>query len=487
MGHFHGLSTVKSIGEIAEMRLFQNLAVHGDAPALVDEDGNTISHRELDRAASRLSGAVGARSLVFCVCTNTVESITGYVSLTRAGHVCLMVSGSLDDERVRVLANTFEPNYFWAPETHAVTQGRVSVVRDGTYSLTPWSGEPLSMHPDLSVLMATSGSTGSPVMVRQSTGNLLENARSIVESLSLTPADRALTTLPMNYTYGLSIINSQLECGGSLVVTEASLMDRKFWNLVNSQRPTYFGGVPYTYEMLNRIGVKRLRDSGIRMLTQAGGKLSAELVTAIANECSAVGIDFFVMYGQTEATARMSVLSPADAVSRPSSIGKPIPGGRFRILDLDEDEEVPPGEIGELEYVGPNVTMGYAATASDLALGHERDGHLRTGDLAVVDDDGFYYVVGRRKRFVKLFGHRTNLDDIERHLKGQGHEVACTGTDDSLVVHVVGACDEKELADAAATFAGTNRKAVSVRRIDAIPRNDAGKVLYSALDDGGVK
>jgi acyl-coenzyme A synthetase/AMP-(fatty) acid ligase len=468
--------------DVGQMRLFDNLREHGDAPALIDEQGAVLTYGGLSDRAESISSEVEQRSLVFCFCTNTVESVTGYVALTGAGHVCLMLSDSLGAEKVDSLITTFRPNLLWCPADADNVPDLPVIAGMGTYQLRLNSGIPLDMHPDLSVLMSTSGSTGSPLMVRQSRLNLAANATSIVESLSLTAQDRALTTLPMNYTYGLSIVNSQLHCGGSLVVTEATLMDRRFWDLVGSSGATYFGGVPYTYEMLSRIGVKKLKDSSLRMLTQAGGRLKPELVESMHDQCSALGIDFVVMYGQTEATARMSVLQCGEIPGHSASIGKPVPGGAFRVVDLDEDIEVPSGETGELEFSGPNVTMGYASGETDLSRGDERGGALRTGDLARVDDDGFFYIVGRRKRFVKLFGHRTNLDDVEHHLGSLGYEVACTGSDDRLQVNVVGDVDEQELLDATAAFVSTNKKAITVKRLEVIPRSDAGKVLYSAIE-----
>lgn len=464
------------------VRMFGALERFGNAPALIEDGSGELSYSELVREADGVCSAVPPRSLVFCLCSNTAESVVGYVGLQRAGHVCLMLSAAIEEHRLVDLMRRFPPTYIWAPASRGLSSVASRVVAHGRYELLHTGASSVEMHEDLAVLMATSGSTGSPMMVRQATRNVVANAESIAEGLALTAADRALTTLPMNYTYGLSIINSQLTVGGSLVMSEATVMDRVFWERATSRGVTYFGGVPYTYEMLARLGLKRLKGSSLRMLTQAGGKLSSELVQKVAGECRDAGIDFVVMYGQTEATARMSVLKAEEVPAHPQSIGRPIPGGRFRIVDTEDGHEVAPGEIGELEYTGPNVTMGYAEDALELRRGDDLAGTLLTGDLARQDEQGWFYIVGRRKRFVKLFGNRVSLDHVESHLRELGIESACTGVDDSLFVNVVRGTVTSGLAEAVATFVGVHKKAIQVIEVERIPRSEAGKILYSELE-----
>ena len=468
------------------MRIFETLQKYGDQPALISAQGETITYKSLALQADNAVKVIGSRKLVFCLCSNSISSIVGYVGLVRQGHVCVMLPATIELDRLQSLVGLFEPNFLFAPTEvlHDLNFAVTHKLQD--YGFAELSAQSVEMNPDLMLLMTTSGSTGSPMLVRISSENAYRNAHSIIESLDLTSADRALTTLPMNYTYGLSIINSQLEVGGSLVVSEATLMDRQFWNLVAESGSTYFGGVPYTYQMLQRVGVKRLAGSNLRMLTQAGGKLDEDLVRKIHSDCAAIGIEFNVMYGQTEATARMSVLKSKFVADHPWSIGHAIPGGVLRILDLDSDNEMPEGEAGELEYIGPNVAMGYATGKADLPLGAEFGNSIRTGDLAVVEADGFLRIVGRRKRFVKIFGNRVNLDDVENMVISTGVEAACTGVDDKLMVHVVSETDStpSELQEQVAKFIGAHKNSVEVRLIRNIPRAESGKVLYSALMEG---
>ena len=465
------------------MRLFDALEKNGDLPAIIDAAGSVITHVQLAEAADSCTAGLSGRQLVFCLCSNTVSSVTAYVGLVRAGHVCVMLTSNLEPDRYRDLAARFTPNAVMGPLEKLADLGLRVDHSFGDHGFATVASVAPEMNDDLALLMTTSGSTGSPMLVRVSSANLVSNAASIIASLGLTSSDRALTTLPMNYTYGLSIINSQFQCGGSLAVSEASLMDRQFWAMVAEAGATYFGGVPYTYQMLQRIGTKRLAGSTLRMLTQAGGKLAEEAVVQMHAACSSIGIEFNVMYGQTEATARMSVLRSEDVPAHPWSIGKPIPGGAMRIVDPDTGQALPNGSTGELEYSGPNVTLGYASSAGDLARGDEFGGSIRTGDLAVADTDGFFRIVGRRKRFVKIFGSRVNLDDIEKLLAARGTEVACTGVDDRITVHAVGIESDTATAlqDEVAAYIGVHKTAIELRMVEQIPRAESGKILYSAL------
>ena len=464
------------------MPLFEGIEKFGDQIALLETDRDEISFRSLTSISDKVASQIDQRSLVFCLTSNTVESVIGYVGFQRAGHVCLMLNSKIDEEKLLELIDSFEPNYVWAPTSRKLRNDLNIDYALDRYQLVRTSAVVHQLHADLTLLMGTSGSTGSPVMVRQSVMNLESNSRSIIQSLGLSRDDRAVTTLPMNYTYGLSIINSQLLAGGSVVMSESTLMDRTFWDQIEVHQPTYFGGVPYTYEMLNRIGLKKLGGSSIRMLTQAGGKLSSNLVSKIANESKDLDIEFCVMYGQTEATARMSVLPSNEVIQHPESIGRPIPGGTFKVVDLDSGVEVRTGEVGELVYSGPNVAMGYATSSNDLGREDEFNQLLHTGDLAKFDNKDLVYIVGRKKRFIKIYGNRINLEDVDNYLNRNGYEAVCTGKDDDLIVNVVSSSIKKMLAEEVARFLGVHKSSIAVREIDSIPRNDSGKILFSEIE-----
>jgi acyl-coenzyme A synthetase/AMP-(fatty) acid ligase len=258
-------------------------------------------------------------------------------------------------------------------------------------------------------------------------------------------------------------------------------MEKHFWETLRDNNATTFGGVPYIYEMLKKLHFEHMGLSNLKYITQAGGKLSIELSAEFVDICHDKGIEFFVMYGQTEATARMSYLPWEYARTKVGSIGIAIPGGKFWLEDENGNVIKKNDTIGELVYQGDNVTMGYAESYFDLQNGDENNGILHTGDLAKMDSDGFYYITGRMKRFLKMYGNRINLDEIEELIRTAGYECVCVGTDDNLKIYITEQDDKDRIMRYIAKRTGINRAGFSFVHIDKIPRNDSGKVRYSAL------
>jgi acyl-coenzyme A synthetase/AMP-(fatty) acid ligase len=466
-----------------DKQFFHSLDQFSGRTALITESGCAVTYSELLSGADMLSSYAEPRSVVFQVCRNDAESVSAYVGFLRRGVVPLLINDSINDEAYHNLKDAYHPSYVFLPNDSHL-EDALPVCGLGAYHLVRTEYEvDYDVNPELALLMTTSGSTGSPKFVRQSYKNISSNTRSIVEYLNIASDDRAVTTLPMSYTYGLSIINTHLYAGAALISTDRTLMEREFWNSLKDHEATTFGGVPYTYEMLKKLRFGRMRLPSLRYLTQAGGKLSAEMCKEFIDICGDRGVKFIVMYGQTEATARMSYLPWESASSKPGSIGVAIPGGEFSLKGGDGRVIKEAGTQGELIYRGDNVTLGYAENRFDLALGDDRHGVLETGDVAYFDEDGFYYVVGRKRRFLKIFGNRVNLDEVERLLKKLGADCACGGVDDALKIYA--AWDDTEmLKQYVIQHTGINPAGFSVVKIDEIPRNSSGKVLYSELEGG---
>lgn len=461
-----------------------NLNQYKGRTALIDEFGNELSYDLMKSESYVLAENIGKRCLVFCLCKNEIGSILGYVSFVNNGIVPVLLNAHLERELLQNLMRTYEPAYIWVPEEQVGQfSGMVNRHRMHNYVLleTGYKKE-YPLNNKLCLLLTTSGSTGSPKFVRQSYTNVLDNAQSIVQYLKLDETERPITTLPMNYTYGLSIINTHLLTGATILVTDKGLMQKEFWNFFKEREATSFGGVPYTYEMLDKLRFYGMKLPSLRTMTQAGGKITPELHEKFAKYAQEQGKHFVVMYGQCEATARMGYLPPEKAVEKKGSMGIVIPGGKFKLVDADGKEITEPFNTGELVYEGKNVTLGYAECGEDLSKGDERNGILETGDIAQFDEDGFYYIVGRKKRFLKIYGNRVNLDEVDRIIKGQFDiEVASTGLDDHMYIFVT---DEKYVEPVKNFIVGKTRlnpAAFKVLFIDEIPKNDSGKTLYKEL------
>ncbi|WP_215114720.1 AMP-binding protein [Exiguobacterium sp. s70] len=460
------------------MKRFDTIGQYGERTAIYAD--RAYSYEEMIEAADAIAREVGDRTLVFCLCANNKESLFGYVGFLRGRIVPLLLDAAIHSEQLQNLIDRYRPTHIWANREHnQLTQEMDTTYEYGDYALfeCPHVIEH-ELHDELALLLTTSGSTGSPKLVRLSYDNLFHNAASIVSYLNINEDDRPITTLPMNYSYGLSIINSHLVSGATIVVTEASVMQKEFWQLCRDQHVTTFGGVPFVYEMLHRLKFETMQLPSLTKLTQAGGKLSPDLASAFTDICERKGIQFFTMYGQTEATARMSYLPPDQNREKAGSIGIAIPGGELTLRKETGELITAPNIVGELMYQGVNVSLGYAEALSDLASGDENEGVLQTGDLAYMDEDGYFFIVGRIKRMIKMHGNRISLDEVEDLLRAHGHECVCTGTDDELYVYTLHD-DRPAIKQVIKDMMHT--RGVTILQIDAIPRNESGKILYAAL------
>lgn len=439
--------------------IVSSLRAHGDRIAVVTET-EQVTYRELAELVSGAALALGpGRRLVLLETRNDLPTLVHYLGALAGGHVSVPVPAEGDH---RAIIATYSPD--------------TVVDAAGVHHRRPHGAHRL--HPELALLMSTSGSTGSPKLVRLSFTNLLSNACAIAEYLRITETDRAATTLPMSYCYGLSVVNSHLLRGAGLVLTERSVVDDEFWELFTRHRATTFAGVPHTFELLDRIGFDAMDLPHLRYVTQAGGRMAPEQVRRYAALGQRRGWQLFVMYGATEATARMAYLPPESALTHPEAIGRPIPGGNLSIRSGDAW----PAGTGELVYRGANVMLGYAQAPEDLALGATVE-ELRTGDIAREAGDGLYEILGRSSRFVKLFGLRIDLDRLQNTLADHGVTALCTEDHDALAVAAVGAKrgDAHEVRQLTADLAGVPAGAVRAVIVDELPRLDSDKPDYPAV------
>lgn len=435
------------------------LAEHGTAVALV-EDGTATTYAELAAAVDDRAAALGrGRRLVLLVAEPTRESVVTHLAALSAGHVVLLAPRDRP-AAVRALRERYRPDT-------VVEGGELSLLHD----------EPQhDLHPDLALLLSTSGSTGSPKLVRLSRENVSSNAEAVAASLGLTGSDVGVTTLPLSYCYGLSVLHSHLAVGAGVLLTGLSVVDPCFREAARAAGVTSLPGVPYTFDLLDRAGHDLLDLPSLRLVTQAGGRMAPERVRALALEGRRRGVGLAVMYGQTEATARMACLAPHLAVDHPHSVGVPVPGGRVRL-------EPHPGRddgVGELVFEGPGVMLGYAEDLTDLARGRTVS-ELRTGDLARIDANGLIEIVGRATRFAKVFGVRIDLAHAEELLARHGFVASTVELDGTVLVAVEGDHDADWVARLAAEDLGLPRHAVSAVAVPELPRGSAGKVDAAAV------
>ncbi len=429
-----------------------------DSPALVTA-GRTLTYADLARRVESRRAWLGTtRRLVLLEATNDVETVVTFLAALAGRHPVLLAAPGDTARRADLLAHD--------PDVVQSADGRITEVRPGTRH---------DLHPDLAVLLSTSGSTGSAKLVRLTLANLRANASAIASYLHLTSGDRAITSLPLHYCYGLSVLTSHLHAGGSVTLTDLSVADACFWDLARSTGATSFAGVPYTFDLLEAAGRDGLDLPSLRYVTQAGGRMDADRIRRFSALGERQGWDLFVMYGQTEATARMAYLPPDLAAHRPEAVGVPVPGGSFRLTDVDVETGV-----GELVYDGPNVMLGYAETPADLARGATVT-ELRTGDLARQADDGLWEVVGRVNRVAKVFGLRLDLEQLERRSAEHGCPVHLVVRGDRLWGFVDLPRRRTSTEGVLAELTRLPANALRVEELDRIPLTSNGKPDLAAL------
>ncbi|HED4876758.1 TPA: AMP-binding protein [Stenotrophomonas maltophilia] len=444
------------------------LEKHGDRIAVILPGGESLAYRELAARADAAWAAVDPDwGVIALECANTLDNLLAYLGALRAGQPVLLLDATLNDAlREQVIAHYC-----------------ISHVRRPDGQLHATGRRAAAVSSELAVLLPTSGSTGSSKLVRLSAGNLQANARSIQDYLNIDSTQRAITSLPIHYSYGLSVVNSHLLAGATLLLTAESVVSRSFWDFFRQHEATSFSGVPTHYEMLKQFRFERMSLPSLQTMTQAGGRLAEPTIQWFHDLAVQRNQRFFVMYGQTEATARIAYVPHETLASKIGSVGIAIPGGLLSLVDEQGQVIERAGDVGELRYRGPNVMLGYADGPHDLALGDSQQGVLSTGDLARFDDDGYYYVVGRLKRMIKVFGNRFGLDEMESTLRADGWDAVMTGRDD-LIVAVLARSDgdacERLRQEIAARYK-LNPVAVRVLSVDTIPLSSSGKILYADL------
>jgi len=446
------------------------LELFGDAIALRLPDGSNISYRQLaqqaDQYSSTLNKVVPAHSLLALRFSSTLAAVVVYLAALRSGKALLLLAPDLGDSQTLALVERLH--------IAAVIQS------SGEIQLTACQQKVRS---DCALLLSTSGSSGSPKSVMLSLQNIEANARSICDYLPIESTDTAITALPLHYSYGLSVLNSHLYQGASILLTEAPLMSKEFWQQTRDFNITSLQGVPFSYQLYRQLRLERMPRPALRYLTQAGGKLNSSLTDYVQQLSSTLQKPVYLMYGQTEATARIAYLPPKLIQQHAYCIGKAIPGGELLLRDPGtKNLIIEDFTEGELCYRGPNVMLGYASCADDLTSTSVL-AELSTGDLAERLPNGLYRIVGRLSRFLKIQGKRLQLDHLEQQLSVLTDPVCCTGNDDLLVV-----AHTQQEPELTAQIQQVLREQLQLHpalykilQLDALPVLSNGKADYQAL------
>lgn len=451
--------------------------------ALIDNEGNSITYGELVEKMEEAGAQVEPRTIIFNLCKNTVGSMIGYLGFINCEAVPLNLSDKIDKDLLKTLIETYTPAFLWVPEEEADSYGYETIYNTYGYTLLKTGNEIYPVHDKLQFLMTTSGSTGSPKLVRYKKGNLEANAKNVAIAFGWSDKERPLCDLGMQYTMGLNVINTHLYVGATVLLTTYNIMSGEFWDYIKEQHATNFTGVPFSYDLFYRLHFERMDLPALTTLSEGGGKLTDARFVQLAEYAKRTGKRFIASFGTTETSARMACLPAELALTKTGSIGRAIPEGELFLIDENGNVQTDPVAEGEMCYRGPNVTMGYAVCKEDLLKDDEFNGEYHTGDLARRDKDGCYYVTGRLSRFLKLLSYRVSLDQCERLIQQEfGIECACSGTDQRMNVYITHGSRKTEVLEFISSKVNLNKSLFRVIVVDEIPRNDSGKIQYRLLD-----
>lgn len=415
-------------------------------------------------------------NLSFLYVKNRIEQVGLYFSLLKTSSAIVLLNETLNNELKRFLEEKYKPFIIFDNHRKSINDYDNKVITSSVFSINIFiskNKKSIKIHSNIKLLLSTSGTTGSPKFVKLSENNLIENAKSILDYLPINEKDTTPLNLPFYYSYGLSVLHTNAIAGADIVCDVADILQREFWDEFSEFGYTSISGVPYIYEMLNRIGFRKKKHSSLKYCTQAGGNLNEKTKRLFIDYFKENKIKFFVMYGQTEATARISYVPPDKLQENITSIGIPINNG---VLKIDKN-------TNELLYKGPNIFGGYARNPEDLQKWESKE-ILHTGDIAV-EQNGFYIIKGRLKRFVKLFGNRINLDEIETLLKNNfpGILFASVGLNDKKLIVAFNDKNigKKEVSDFIYKRLKIHSSVIKPIFLETFPLTDNGKIDYQKI------
>lgn len=418
--------------------MFNELSKFKKKIALVSDKNEKVSYENLIKKTNLLNKKIKKNSLVLLISNNSVDSICGYVCFLKNKHTTILVDQNFQNDYLEQIIKLYCPRYIFSENKVFLKKKRYKKIHEenkfSLYQNKIYKKKFINNKNYL--LLSTSGSTNNPKFVRISKKGLEDNTKKIIKYLDISSNHTTITTMPMAYSFGLSIINTHLTKGAKIVINNNTIFEKVFWNKITNYKIDSFGGVPKFYEYLEKLKFENFNLKGLRYITQAGGKLQNSQYSYLNKICKRNNIKFYVMYGQTEASPRMSYLDPKKFILKKGSIGKPIDNTKFYLIDENKKKIKKSFVEGELIFKGKNVFLGYAKDINDLKKGDENNQLLFTGDIAFKDNDNFYYISGRKNRFIKLYGIRFDLDDIENILFKNKIKVNCYSEKDKLVIEL---------------------------------------------------
>ena len=448
------------------IKYFKRLLRYQKRTALID-DKNKVSYDEIAKNSKNLHNKINENSVSLLIANNNINFIKGYIGfLSKKKNISILIDESSNSDFFSKLVHLYRPNYIFLPlNLKKLFKDFATIYKLNDYLVLKTN---FSSHNKLNfknyLLLSTSGTTQNPKFVRLSTENIETNIKNIIKYLKIKNNHTTITTMPLGYSYGLSILNSHLAVGAKIVITKCTIFEKKFWDIFKLEKINSFGGVPEFYEFLQKLNFKNKIEKSLKYITQAGGKLNSETLKYFGEICREKKIKFYVMYGQTEAAPRISYLEWENFFKSFGSVGKALEGCCLVLKDKKGKVINKAGESGEIYFYGKNVFLGYANSFKDLIKGDEKKGKLITGDLGKYDKFKNLYIIGRKDKFVKIFGKRCNLDDLEDYLKKKNFFVKCNYIKPFLEINTNSSYNENKIKKFVSKFLKLNSNFILIKK-----------------------
>ena len=466
------------------MGLFKSFNKYNKNTAIIDKKYSNLSYKQVLTETNEIKKEIKNKSLILIVSENSLGSLLAYIFCIINNHVGIIIDSKTTNQNILKIFKNYQPNYVFLSKK---TKSIFKKICSEKYTFFDQSlmknkiNKKKKLNKNLSLLLSTSGSMGSIKFVKLSRNNIKHNTESIISYLKINKKDSAITNLPISYSYMLSVINTHFEVGASIVISKYSLIEKKFWETLKNSKVTSFNGVPYTYEILTRIGLKNIKIETLKYLTHAGGKLKKEKLKEIIKFCKKNNLKFFSMYGQTEASPRISYLKPEFSEKKIGSIGKGMPGNKIYIIDSSGTKILKPFVEGEIICEGKNVFMGYSKNYKDLKKANEENYKLKTGDLGFFDKDGFFYITSRISKIAKIFGYRVDIGALENLMSQKGYKVACLSDNKKIFIFIEKKYNKNNLINAISKITNLNIGSFELIKLKYLPRTSNNKISYNEL------
>jgi long-chain acyl-CoA synthetase len=466
------------------MRLFKSFNKFKKKIAIIDSVYSNLTYKQILKETDKIKKKIKKRSLVLIISENSLGSLLAYIFCIINNHVGIIVDSKTEKKNILKIFKSYQPQYTFLSKKNIFILQKVCFEKYTFFDqslMKNKSNKKININKDLSLLLSTSGSMGSIKFVKLSKNNLKHNTDSIISYLKINKKDSAITSLPISYSYMISIINTHFEVGGSIVISKYSLIEKEFWKIFRKSKITSFNGVPYSYEILQKIGFKNIRIDTLKYLTHAGGKIENDRLKKINKFCKKNKLEFFSMYGQTEASPRISYLKPEFSEKKIGSIGKGIPGIKILLLDDSGKEILEPFVEGQIICKGKNVFMGYSKNLNDLKEPNEESYELKTGDLGYFDKDGFFYISSRLSKIAKIFGYRVDIGELESRMNTKGYKIACLSDDKKIFIFFEKNYNKIKLINVISKITNLNIRSFELIKLKYFPRTLNNKISYNEL------